>query len=265
MLTCRFGRAQCEEGDTLSSLCESLSDVDAMFSDMLEYFFPKADRTSLTRSSIPQIAAMIREANLDDRIKNGLYAFFIDPEGTLAVLCDTLREKASVLDRIRAEQEPSIDDRFDTFELDDFLVRAARVKDFGALPDKLYLTFCAAAKNTVELIADGTEVTVMLGTDWESALEAMEYKKRPELDSFGNVISEKHRIEILEIMARNGTVTIRDVEQELGLTGTNAYYHLNLMIKTGMVKTRTVGRTVFYSIDKDYFITVCKMIGNFTQ
>lgn len=60
-----------------------------------------------------------------------------------------------------------------------------------------------------------------------------------------------------------GEVTIKDIEQKLGFTGTNAYYHLMLMMKTGMLETRNQGRTVFYRIHKEYFIKLCKAIKKY--
>lgn len=265
MLTCCFTPDLIAERDTVDTLCEGLSAEDFLFRKMIEYYFPRADISTLTKDSVAEIAALIRNSEYDDRIKSGLYSFFLDVSATVELLCSQLREKAQTLDRIRCDYGFNADDLMEEFDVDEFLLRYERVKEVSLIPEKLDVSFCCAAKNTVELLTDGDDIMLMLGTDWLYAIEAMALKKRPELDSFGNVISEKNRIEILELMLRNGTATIKDIEQELGLTGTNAYYHLNLMIRTGMVWTRTVGRTVFYSVDKDYFTAVIGMLKNFAQ
>ena len=59
-------------------------------------------------------------------------------------------------------------------------------------------------------------------------------------------------------------ITIKDLEQEFGFTGTNAYYHLSLMIKAGLLKTRNRGRVVLYSINKDYFKSLCDLLGKYS-
>ena len=64
-------------------------------------------------------------------------------------------------------------------------------------------------------------------------------------------------------MLRKGEVIIKDIEQELGFTGTNAYYHLMLMMKAGMLKTRNRGRPVLYSIRKEYFEGLCDMLKKY--
>lgn len=265
MLTCFFGKDKLSETDTLDSLCGELSDVDGVFSKMLQYWFPRADISSLTKSNIAEIGALVRESSFDDTVKSGLFAFFIDPDLSVARLCSELREKSEIIRKRREDTASEFYSSVPDINSEELLNRIARVKNFSKLPEKLYITFCAAAKNTVEIVSDEKDVTLMLGADYGRALESMEYRKRPELDSFGNAISEKNRVEILELMKRNGSVTIRDIEKELGLTGTNSYYHLSLMLRTGMIKTRNVGRVVFYSLDKDYFGTIINMLKNFAE
>ena len=265
MLTCFFGKNKLSESDTLDSLCKELSDVDGVFSKMLEYYFPRADRSGLTKSNIAEIGVLVRESSLDDTVKSGLFSFFIDPDSSVALLCSALRERAEIIEKRREESVTELYSSVPDINSEELLNRIARVKSFSKLPEKLYISFCAAAKNTVEFVSDGKNVTLILGFDYMCALESMEYRKRPELDSFGNAISEKNRVEILELMKRNGSVTIRDIEKELGLTGTNSYYHLSLMLRTGMIKTRNVGRVVFYSIDSDYFGTIINMLKNFAE
>ena len=85
----------------------------------------------------------------------------------------------------------------------------------------------------------------------------------PDLDTFGNAIAEKNRVDILDLMMSSGEITIKNLEQVLNLTGTNAYYHLNLMIKANIVKARNKGRTVYYSINKEYFTSVLKFLNRY--
>ena len=106
----------------------------------------------------------------------------------------------------------------------------------------------------------------MLGFTYRESLKSKKNEKiLPELDVFGNVISEKNRIEILNLMVKKGAVTIREIEQELGFTATNAYYHIMLMQKAGMLQCGNVGRTIFYSLDKEYFEKLEKMIKKYTK
>ena len=107
---------------------------------------------------------------------------------------------------------------------------------------------------------------MILGTDYISSLEyCISQSRLPELDVFGNALAEKNRVEILDLIWRKEEITIKDIEQELGFTGTNAYYHLSLMIKAGMLRTRNQRRTVLYSINKRYFDVVRDMLSKYSN
>lgn len=86
-----------------------------------------------------------------------------------------------------------------------------------------------------------------------------------ELHVFANALAEKNRVDILEMIYRKGEITIRDIEQELGLTGTNAYYHLTLMLQANLLLSRNQGRTVLYSLNNRYFAVVCDMLSKYAN
>ena len=73
---------------------------------------------------------------------------------------------------------------------------------------------------------------LILGFDYLRELEEiLPPNVVPQLYVFAGALADKNRMDILELIYRNQEITIRDIEQELGLTGTNAYYHLSLMLK----------------------------------
>lgn len=50
----------------------------------------------------------------------------------------------------------------------------------------------------------------------------------------------------------------------LSLSGTNAYYHLSLMLRANVIKARNQGRTVLYSINKQHFDVVCDILSKYS-
>ena len=48
-------------------------------------------------------------------------------------------------------------------------------------------------------------------------------------------------------------ISAKDLEKNLNFTGSTAYYHVTMMLKANMLKTRFSGRTVFYSLNHKYF------------
>lgn len=132
--------------------------------------------------------------------------------------------------------------------------------------DDLYVSICILNKNCIRSVYYDKKAVILLGIDYSDTLEFILFQnKLPELDEFGNAIAEKNRVEVLELMLRKDEITIKDIEQELHFTGTNAYYHLSLMLKANLIKTRNQGRTVLYSINKQYFDVACDMLSKYSN
>jgi DNA-binding transcriptional ArsR family regulator len=86
----------------------------------------------------------------------------------------------------------------------------------------------------------------------------------PELHLVGNALTEPNRIEILNLLLQKGELTIKDIVQELGFSGTNTYYHLNLMFRANIVKCRSSGKPVYYSINRRGFDEICKQLSKYS-
>ena len=77
-------------------------------------------------------------------------------------------------------------------------------------------------------------------------LESMQNEaQRVNLDVFGTAVSEKNRIGIIDALLLRDEMSIREIEGMFGISNTNAYYHLNLMLKANIIRTRNQGRTLF--------------------
>ena len=121
---------------------------------------------------------------------------------------------------------------------------------------------CLLAKNSCITASLGDDGYVfIIGLNYADFIEDdLSYVK---LEEFGNAVSEKNRIAILNVILENEEVTIKDIEQRLKLTGTNSYYHLSLMLKANMIKARNVGKTVYYSINKMYFSALSRILEKY--
>ena len=69
----------------------------------------------------------------------------------------------------------------------------------------------------------------------------------------------------MNYILKKGEVTVKEVEQDLGFTTANAYYHLNLMLRYGILSIRNQGRTVLYRLDKGYLQGLCEVIRKYTE
>ena len=139
-------------------------------------------------------------------------------------------------------------------------------KRYDGRLDKVYVSIGLCLRQVIISRFYDKAGLLIVGPD---CLEFSEYitKNLPfvELESFGTVISETNRIEILDLMMNAKEFTQKEVERALGLSTANTYYHLTLMVKAHILNTRTIGRTVFYSINREYVENVSYAINQYAN
>lgn len=255
----------------LSTVQAALTNHEDVISRLIKFYFTDVNDQTLAecKSSIASIGRLIKESNYSDTVKSSLYAFFIDPVPVIQKLSYELMAKEFQL----AQQYEKgfrklieLQHQFDVEAVSEKLKlcknESCRLEGF----DDIYVTFCLIHKNCIKECFLNNKVIVILGSDYLNHFEYIVSQNRlPELDTFGNALAEKNRLEILDLIWRKEEITIKDIEQELGFTGTNAYYHLSLMIKASMLRTRNQGRTVLYSINKRYFDVVRDMLSKYSS
>ena len=257
-----------EAGYNFTNLYKELSDVDKLKANVIKYYFPDFSLELCNDTSfITLINNSIRNSKYGDSLKASLYSFFIDPDAIVRILLDEL---LNIQTSLRQKHEEFGDKLFEfqsNFDLD-FLLQNLGSNRFITIESECFNRFlvcpCINKKNNISAYFFGNTTVFLLGFDYISHISyILSQSFIPDLDTFGNAIAEKNRVEILDLMLNSEEVTIKDLEQILNLTGTNAYYHLNLMIKANIVKARNKGRTVYYSINKEYFTSVLNFLQKY--
>ena len=253
----------------LRSVLDLLSNEKEVSKKLIKFYFNDIDEKTLEecQSSLPALNKLIKESKYSGDIKSALYSYFIDPSPYIRELCYQLMQKDLEMDGKRKKCDLVLDELQREFNFDalssGFKQNPTQTTNIDFFDD-VFVSFCFYNKNLVKLKFPSRELLLMLGRDYQATVTYFATKTQiPDLEVFGNAISETNRINILMFIAERGEITIKDIEQEFGFTGTNSYYHLSIMIKAGMLKTRNSGRTVLYSINKDYFKSLCSVLGEY--
>lgn len=248
----------------------ALADYDQVISNILINMDEKT--ISECQASISLIGQYIKESSYSDQVKSSLYSFFINPIPVIQKLSYELMAKELLLSQKYERAFSKVVELQHEFDLNNVSEKlkmcqkeSCNIEEFIDIID-IYVSICVLNKNCIKTYYLSDKVLLILGMDYAASLEyCISQNILPELDVFGNALAEKNRVEILELIWRKEEITIKDIEQELGFTGTNAYYHLTLMIKAGMLKTRNQGRTVLYSLNKQYFDVVRDMLSKYAK
>ena len=246
-----------------------LSNYEQVVENIIRFYFRDIDEDTLEKckTSMSAVNKLIKESDYNGDIKSALYSFFIEPAPIIRRLSYELMEKDFALNQKYDNYSKQIDGLKESFDLESLSNGLKNDKNQIIEMEcfkNVFISFCMFNKNCVKSFFYDKSTLILLGIDYCDVINYLAIQNRlPDLEAFGNAISESNRIEILDLLLKKDEITIKDLEQEFGFTGTNAYYHLSLMIKAGMLKTRNRGRTVLYSINKNYFQILCNMLGKY--
>ena len=256
----------------LQEVQDALRDCDSVKSKILEFYLPKLSKTKREecKNDLAELSRQMKIADLKPEIKNGLYSFFIEPEATLQKLSYELISKDFILKKWReshALQAEQMCESFNLFEIykkfDGEIGNAISNMDGY---DKFYVSLTIAEKNVVKQYLYSDKALIILGVDSLSYLDYLSGRETaPDLETFGNALSDKYRVGILNLAAKNKEISIKDIESELGNGGANVYYHLSLMLKANLLRARNQGRAVIYRLNTPYFNSVRDLLLRYAE
>jgi ArsR family transcriptional regulator len=247
----------------------NISNHGKVIANLIQYYFPDLSETTIAewKDSITFVGDMIKKSKYSDSLKSSLYSFFINPSPVIQKLSYELMAKEFLLSKQYEKNYIKIAELQHQIDIDNLSnnmkMWSNQKCDIDSFDD-IYISICLINKNCIKIYLYKNQNILILGTDYIDYSDyLLNEDKLPELDVFGNALSEKNRIEILDLILKKDEITIKDIEQELGFTGTNAYYHLSLMINAKIIKSRNQGRTILYSINKHHIELVCGVLKKY--
>lgn len=246
-----------------------IADFDRVTENLIRFYFEGITDEALAecKTSLSAVGKLIKNSSYSAEVKNSLFSFFLEPVLVIQKLSYELMTKRIQLEQHYEKNYRQILKLQSGIDIEGTIEKLSEVKnqkcDLSKF-DTALVSVCLLNKHSIKIYYLPGKVLLLLGADYEDYADYLKNQKElPELDAFGTALSEANRIEILDLILQKGEITIKDVEQALDFTGTNAYYHLSLMIKANMIKTRNRGRTVLYSINNGYFDSIINVLGKY--
>ena len=231
------------ESYNFSTVQNDLSDHQRVAAALLKYYFTDLTEKEVEQClhSVTHVGRLIRNSSYSGELKSSLYAFFLEPSYMTQKLSYELIKKEVQLAQWREKNmskilhlEHQVDFQKLSAEFKQYKVETIDIDRFQIM----HLSPCVLMKNCVKMHFYGNEMLLLLGVDYVGFWNYLiSQNLAPKISVFGNAIAEDNRIGMLDLMLEKGEVTIKDLERKLDLTGTNAYYHLSLMIKANMIKS----------------------------
>jgi len=256
---------------SLLTVLDELLDFDQVLTYAYRYYFEQIsdDEIAECKQSPMVVHKLVKDSPYTSEVKNSLYSLFLEPETVIKKLIDELQEKDKLLSRRYQESQEELLELQKNFDLEELLTVFEQMplnKTDYRTYDQIYVSFSLFSYYLVYEHCNSEGVLIInLGNKYDIALrESLNDKRMPELHLVGNALAEPNRIEILNLLLQKGELTIKDIVQELGFSGTNTYYHLNLMFRANIVKCRSSGKPVYYSINRRGFDEICKQLSKYS-
>lgn len=255
----------------LDTVLAALNDHEEVVRNVMRFYFLKISEETIQEclTDLKKLNKLIKNSVHKPEIKNALYEFFIDPVPAIQKLSAELAQKERLLAVQYEKKHDSI------IALQNKLSYNRVISDLQQVPQEgvdlsdyseMYVSVGVIARQVMVALRFENSVVVTVGLDYEELMERLKSENIVvELDTFGNAVSEKNRIQILEFILRKGEAAQKEVEKELGLTANNAYYHLMLMTKANLLNFRNQGRATLYRINKEYMEAVMREIEKYTK
>lgn len=250
---------------------EAILDQESLLKNIIEYYFYylTEDEVSRCMESKRNVYEVIKNSDYSDTEKLRLYELFINPSFYIQKLQYELTVKDMILSEYYEKNYSRILDAYNSLNVEDVMKQLSPYSaiNFEENEDKnLYVTFCLLNTEHINIINLEKSFVFILGDGYVGGIQAVKKtKKIIKLHEFGSAVSELNRVNILDFILEKGEVSCKDLEQRFNFTGSTAYHHLMMLMRFGVIKSRSEGKTVFYSIDNKYFDTVIKLLYKYSR
>jgi len=249
-----------------------LEDAELMRQKLIRFYMYNLSEEELEVcfSSIEKLFSYIKKSSMYSmEEKSKLYEFLINPAPYFKSLQYELMEKEVLLSHYYKEHYETILEAHNNTTFEILCENVKNLRDLSFLQDSdqtLYTSFCLLSKYHVQLFFVSDGAVYLLGYDYVSILNALENSQRnPPLEDLCSALSETSRIQILQLLLQREEVTCKDLEKIFSFSGSTAYHHISLLTRAGAVKVRNEGKTIYYSINRNYFDNVRTELKKFSN
>lgn len=234
-----------------------INDMKKITKNIFKYYFPdiaEEMRDSYLDSPM-EILKSISDLKYDDKIKNLLYVFFINPDSIIQKLNNELLSANLLLEKyydrniIKVE---NIQNNINLIELFEMINQYKNNDWLVDMTEDLTISVCLLNKNYI--IDNFDNKAIILGHDYKNMFSyLLSPKIEDDLSEIFSAFAIKNRITILDFIHEKGEISINEIANELKFSSATINYHLTLMHKAKIINKKYQGKKIIYSINKKRF------------
>lgn len=251
---------------------KELSNYSKVVERVIRFYFPDLNKeeAQLLVESREGIFEIVKQSAYSDTEKSRLYEFFMTPVSYIQKLQYELMAKELLLSAYYEKNYSKILDAFNDLTLEILAEQMKPLKNLDFLKanegGQVFLSFCLINKNYVNFSPAKNGLVCLLGYDYLSSINCLQNRKENfKLHEIGSALSEASRVQILELILERGEINCKELERAFDFSGSTAYHHLSIMLKYGVIKTRNIGKTIYYSVNQENFESLIDYLKKFTE
>ena len=199
--------------------------------------------TNLEQINIKTINREVKKSNISADLKSSFYSFLIDPICAIELLCKDVKfiyNQVSSLYNLKFTKNTLVLKK----EVQEFVYNyREEIRD-----TVIYYSYSLVFKDKMFYYNFGSIVVIIMGCNYRKSNSC----DKIDLTVIGNVLSDKNRLKILDILMQNDICNINDINNIMNINNTTLFYHLSLMLKSRIIRRENKGKTVYYSVDKQF-------------
>lgn len=250
---------------------KELSNYSKVVERLIRFYFPNINKEEAQHlvESREELFELVKRSAYSDTEKSRLYEFFMMPVSYIQKLQYELMAKELLLSAYYEKNYSHILDTYNGLSYEIIAKQIEPLEITGLLineQDELYLSFCLINKNYVNFSPLENGFVCLFGYDYLCTINYLQSRQEKfKLDDIGSALSEASRVQILELMQERGEINCKELERVFNFSGSTAYHHLSLMLKYGVIKTRNIGKTIYYSVNQECFEALIGYLKKFTE
>lgn len=242
LLDCYLGYLRETDGDcSVIDFCDYLGDHEKIREMLSQYYF------GVESITVKEISQFCYKSELSSRLKSLIYEFLLFEDYFMGAVDKEVRYVSRAMQKIYDERAEEIEEAQKNFNMETFKQEIEELNmgdQWDEDVEKVYVSFSLWNPYVVFREKAYGDVWWILGTKYEKALPVINEEKI-DLAVFGNALGDDVRQKILKAIIRNGELTVGEITKNIEGTPTTTLYHLDVLKKANIIKSRSSGRKVY--------------------
>lgn len=119
---------------------------------------------------------------------------------------------------------------------------------------EIFFTSCVLDDSVMSCITRGNQTLCMTGLGMLKKLDEMARSaKEPDLIRVSRALGDTVRLQILQLLLKNGEMFSSEIASGVGLALNAIFYHLNMLYESGLLVSRVDKKRIYFRVNKEFY------------